>query len=131
MKKEFDSWNKLKQKLDNIKQPPFFNEKEIWWCNVGMNIGSEIYGKGKTFTRPILVIKKFNKNSLLALPLSTKTKNRFGYYQLSFKDKKICAVLSEIKKIDSRRLSDRMGELSEKKFFEIKKEWVKMIFDPR
>ena len=131
MEKNFNEWNALKQKLDHISQPPLFNEREIWWCNVGLNIGSEIYGKGKTFIRPILIIKKFSKNSLLVLPLTTKLKDKFSYYKFSFREKEICVVLSEIRKIDSKRLSDKMGKVPEKEFDGIKKAMKKIIFDPR
>ena len=131
MEKDFDRWNALKQRLDNATQLPFFNEREIWWCNVGLNIGSEIYGKGKTFTRPILIIRKFNQNSLFALPLSTKIKDKFGYYKFSFREKEICAVLSEIRKIDGRRLSDKIGKISEGEFSKIRQAAKEMIFDLR
>jgi mRNA interferase MazF len=131
MGKNFNDWNEVKKKIDRNQKPPFFNEREIWWCNIGLNIGSEIYGKGQTFTRPILIIRKFSQNSLLALPLTTKVKDRFSYYKFSFKEKEICAALSEIKKIDSRRLADKIGELSNAKFDDVKREVGKIIFNPQ
>jgi len=131
MTKNFDSWNILKKKLDGVDVPPLFNEREIWWCSIGVNIGTEMYGKGGTFTRPVLVLKKFSKNSFLGIPLTTKIKDRFGYYKFSFKEEEVCAVMSDIKKMDSRRLGDKMGELSENKFRQIKLEIEKLIFSPQ
>lgn len=131
MTHDLDQWNSLKKNLNNISKTPFFNEKEIWWCSIGINIGSEIYGKGRTFTRPILVLKKFNKYSFLAIPLSTKIKDISGYFRLNFKGREISAVIKDIKKMDSRRLSDKIGKLSEEKFKEVKEEIKRMIFDPQ
>ena len=33
---------------------------EIWMCALGKNIGREQNGGGESFSRPMLVIKKFN-----------------------------------------------------------------------
>ncbi len=55
MPKDFDKWNKQKihiDKLDHFQHPKV---GEIWWCRVGLNIGTEIYGKGNEYTRPVLV----------------------------------------------------------------------------
>jgi mRNA interferase MazF len=38
--------------------PPYFKNGEIWWCSIGENIGSEMYGKGEFYRRPVLVIRK-------------------------------------------------------------------------
>lgn len=130
MKKDFDNWNILKKRADQLTTTPFFNEREIWWCKVGINIGSEILGKGEVFSRPVLIVKKFSKNSFLAVPLSSKIKNRFGYHKFTFKEREISAVLGEIRKMDSKRLIDKAGKLPDEKFNKIKGELQKMIFDP-
>jgi mRNA interferase MazF len=55
--KNFEDWGNLKPKLDESDhKPPFAKEGEVWWCNCGENIGSEIYGKGKKFLRPFAII---------------------------------------------------------------------------
>lgn len=128
--KDFDKWNTLKKKLDALNKIPFFNEREIWWCSVGINVGSEIFGKGETFSRPVLIIKKFSNHSFLGIPLTTKIKNSHGYYEFTFKGKNICAVLYDLKKMDARRLDDKKGKLSEGEFEILKEELKKMIFDP-
>ena len=130
MEKNFDQWNSLKKKLDGIESLPFFNEREIWWCSIGVNIGSEMYGKGKTFSRPVLVLKKLSKSSFLGIPLTTKIKNSFGYHKFTFQQKEVCAVINDIKKLDIRRLGDKMGELSERKFETIRTAVSNLIFNP-
>lgn len=41
MKKDFNSWSQLKQKIDSQEKFPYFEEREIWWCSIGLNIGHE------------------------------------------------------------------------------------------
>jgi hypothetical protein len=48
--KNFNDWNDLKKNLDSLENHPLFQEREVWWCSVGVNIGSEIFGKSGLFT---------------------------------------------------------------------------------
>ncbi len=59
--KDFDGWIDLK-KLLSSKNPPTFQEREIWWCSIGINVGFEIDGKNDKYLRPVLIFRKFNKN---------------------------------------------------------------------
>ena len=56
----FDDWNIIKKDVHSSDKNKslFFNEKEVWWVTIGINIGLEIYGKGSSFTRPVLILKK-------------------------------------------------------------------------
>jgi mRNA interferase MazF len=75
MEKDFDLWNKQKKKLNAIEdEPVYFREGEIWWVHLGVNIGYEIDGKAANFARPVIVLRKYNKYSFLALPLTTSSK---------------------------------------------------------
>lgn len=94
MDKDFESWNGLKTKLDETKKDRLFKEREIWWCHLGLNIGHEENGKNSHFSRPILVIKKFNKRLFLAVPLTTQVKENKYYHRFTFKEKDQCAMIS-------------------------------------
>ncbi|MFA6404571.1 MAG: hypothetical protein WCW03_01010 [Candidatus Paceibacterota bacterium] len=47
--KDFDLWNTHKKHLDKSKSPDYFHERDIWWCAIGVNIGSEQDGKNDNF----------------------------------------------------------------------------------
>lgn len=130
MEKDFAGWNALKQTLDAIEHPPFFNEREIWWCSIGINVGYEICGKGRLFTRPVLIIKKQSINTFIGIPMSTQLKQRPDYYHITFNHKQVALLMGEIRKFDSRRLADKMGKIAEEKFNAVKMEAGK-IFQPR
>ena len=112
MQKDFDNWNQLKPKLDATKKMPTFQEREIWWCSIGINIGNEEDGKSEMFSRPILIIRKFNDIIFWGLPLTTAIKDNRYYYKISFQGKNVCAMLSQLKMLDSRRLTTKIGQLT-------------------
>lgn len=60
MEKNFDEWSVLKQNLDKTQKLILFKEQDIWWCSIGLNVGSEANGKNEYFSRPVLIVRKFN-----------------------------------------------------------------------
>lgn len=131
--KNFDEWNTLKKRIDARIDTGrvYFSEREIWWAQIGCNVGYEQDGKGKLVQRPVLVLRKFNKQVLLVLPLSTKHKpgNKY-YFNFSCPDGVTrSAILSQLRLIDIRRLNERMFILDEAIFAGIKKAVLDMISD--
>ena len=63
--KNFSEWNKKIEKLQQKVSNTYFYEREIWWASVGMNVGDEEDGKGDNYARPVLIVRKFNKNLFL------------------------------------------------------------------
>ncbi|PIQ91317.1 MAG: hypothetical protein COV70_04300 [Parcubacteria group bacterium CG11_big_fil_rev_8_21_14_0_20_39_22] len=120
--KDFDSWNILKQKINIRNDRVFFKEGDVWWVNLGCNIGFEMDGKHKEFSRPVVVLKKYNKFSFLSVPLTTST--NFNKYKISVgmvDGINATANLSQLKNIDSKRLINKVGFLEKKILIEIKK----------
>lgn len=50
--KQFDEWNNVKKNIHAKKQVALFKERDIFWANIGENIGYEQCGKGDDFTVP-------------------------------------------------------------------------------
>lgn len=111
MEKDFNKWNELKQQIDQNQKQLIFKERDVWWCSVGINIGHEENGKNEFFTRPVLVIRKFNRQLFLGVPLTTKCKENRYYHKILFKEKEQCAMLSQVRVFESKRMRKRMGEL--------------------
>lgn len=134
---KFNKWNEIKQKL-NIKEFPEFyvNQREIWYTKMGKNIGFEEDGK-KEFLRPVLILKKIG-NLFLTIALTSKGKeNHYFYHKLinpelykkheKYKESSY-VILSQIKVMDKRRFTQRIGTCSENDFVEIQKKLKKLIF---
>ncbi len=128
--KDFDAWHLNKRKIDEKEaRPPFFKNKQIWWVRCGVNVGTEIDGKGKLFLRPFLIIKKNGKNNAVCIPMTSDKQNRKRnyVYKTFIQSKKVCFVLSQIKNIDTKRLFKYHTEISTNKFKKIKKAFIKYI----
>lgn len=82
----------------------YFKERQIWWASIGQNIGSEENGKHGNFERPVIVFKKFNPQTFLAVPISTTAKA--GAYRLVFTNngERFVANLSQMRVLSSKRL---------------------------
>lgn len=117
MIKDFKKWHDKKTKVDQIKERPFFHEREIWFCYLGINIGFEQDGSGEDFQRPVLIIKKFNNEVCWVVPLSKTEKRNKYYFAFKFNDTiTSVAILSQIRLLDTRRLSRKISELSKDEF---------------
>ena len=125
MKKDFQKWHNKKTRINDIAKPPFFHEREIWFCYLGANVGFGQDGQGIDFLRPTVIIRKFNNEIFWAIPLTTSRKKHKEnaeryYFDFSFVPGiTSVAILSQIRLIDARRLSYKMGEMSEKDFPEL------------
>lgn len=129
MKKDFQSWHILKSQLHENKSEVFFHEREIWWCTLGANIGFEQDGRGEYFDRPVLVLKKFNLDICLIVPLTTSGKKGKYYFPLGeIEGKNATAVLSQIRLIDRKRLMNKVYIVEEKVFNQLVKKVVEANF---
>lgn len=109
--KDFQGWMQLKERLHNIGKPRFIHEGDIWWYAAGENIRTEINGKSKRFSRPVLIIKKFGRHSFWGIPLTSQPHEGDWYMPFVFKDKTEYAALIQFKNIDVARLYDRLGQV--------------------
>ena len=134
MLKDFISWIQYKIVLHSKPQLVSFKEREIWWCSIGVNVGTEQDGKNEKFNRPILIIKKFNNRQFWGIPLTTKEpKNKYFYYELNIKGKTSYANLTQLRVLDVNRLNnslDRKYKVPTKFFNEIL-EKLKQFLGPK
>ena len=129
MEKDFDKWNKRKKQIDGRENVPFYHEREMWWCSLGVNIGYEQNGSGDEYCRPVLILKGLSKKTCLVIPLTTAISSHSLRPGVGIVDgKEARALLSQMRVVDSKRLVRKIGFL-EKKVFESIRKAVKDIFD--
>ncbi len=120
--KEFSEWNELKIILDSKSSDKFVvHESSVWLMSVGVNVGSEIDGKGAAFCRPVLILKKISKDVFFGVPISTKLHENIYRYTFLFLEGKSVAVLSQLRSFDKKRCIRYIGKISEKELSNIKK----------
>ena len=121
MAKDFEGWNEKKQEVHSGKAGPFFHEREVWWCSLGVNIGAEQDGTGKNYDRPVVVIRGFNKDIFFGVALTGKKKIGKYYFPLGLVEgREATAVLSQVRLIDAKRLVRKSQTLDETLFAELK-----------
>ena len=74
-------WFPIKETKHNIKTAkiPRITDGEVWWVAVGENVGVEINGKSKYFSRPVLIFKKLSHLGFMGIPLSTQVHSGSWY----------------------------------------------------
>lgn len=124
----FNNWLDLKYQLhSNIRNPRPFKEAEIWWCAIGQNIGRELYGKSSYFSRPILIVKKFSRETFLGLPLTTQVKDGSWFCSITFQGKTQTIILNQVRIFDEKRLYRKIGELDDRDFEKVRKEFLDLL----
>lgn len=119
---EFDRWSMIKKETHKNERPVYFRERDIFYMQVGKNVGIENNGKGKKFLRPVMILKKFNKHMFLGIPLTTQIQDN-AWFQEHFimEDKQNAAIISQIRVWDGKRLVYKMGVVDQDSFQRIQK----------
>ena len=129
--KDYANWSNVKIKIELDDSQKNFYEREIWWCSLGENVGSEEDGKHLSFERPVLVLKKFNKNMFFGIPLTSKKKD--NPFHVSFnivirgENKKSFAKLSQMRLLSSKRIIRRIAVLNDNTFSKIKESFLSLF----
>ncbi len=129
MEKDFDGWNRNKKKIQKSPKAPFYHEREIWWCAVGVNVGNEIDGTGELHDRPVLVLRAFNAETFFGICLIGHPRTGKYYFPLGVVgDRDATANLSQIRLFDSKRLIRKIATLDEKIFQKLAKKLTVVLF---
>ncbi len=129
MDKDYVKWHKEKRRINNAHDRVFYNEREVWFCHLGENVGFEQDGRGDTYLRPVIILKKFNNEICWAIPLTKRVKpNRPFNFVLSFhKGVRSTALLSQIRLVDVKRLKYKVGTVSLSNFTSLKEKIRRLI----
>lgn len=126
--KDFETWSKVKQSIQSRPSETLgYKEREIWWAQLGLNVGDEEDGKGEYFSRPVLIVKGFSKHLIWVVPLSSVQKYGQYYHSVTLNMKSNVVILSQLRALDRRRLTAKLGALDEKTFQEVKEKLVALM----
>ena len=131
MEEEYNNWNKIKKEIANDNITVGFKNRDIFYMNMGKNIGFEQDGKGDNFVRPIVVVKGFNKYMFFGIPLSTKIKEGKFYYNFKFNKRdeivENIALLSQMRLFSTKRLLNKIGMMNIDDFNKMKNKFKDLI----
>ena len=132
--KRFDEWNDVKKHVDTKPVPVHdtddsevtFRPGDIRWVVLGVNVGSEIDGKGDSFNRPCIIVDCFANHLALVFPMTTKVKPVPGYVPIALDDGTVGAVcVLQAKTISSKRILKRISTISPDKLTALKNVYKK------
>lgn len=126
--KDFNSWNRKKGAIHNNNENKLYHTRELWWCSLGVNIGSEQDGSGENYDRPVLILKGLSKQTCIILPLtSSPEKHKMRILIGKVQNKEASVIISQIRVVDTKRLVYKIGFLDKNIFTNITKT-IKNLF---
>ncbi len=124
----FDKWNVIKKETEKAQKKHYYREGEVFFARMGKNIGFEQDGKGGDFLRPVLVLKRYNKDIFTAVPLTTKEHTNKYYYELGqIGERMNYAILSQARLMDARRLEYKIGSIKYASLIKVRKALVNLL----
>lgn len=125
--KQFDVWAEDKKVINSKSHNHQVRPSEVRWASIGVNIGSEIDGKNKGFTRPVLVISMSGPDLCLVVPLSTKLKDVSGYMAMDINKERVSICIHQIRVISKKRIYGRISKISKNKL-DLVKDKIKVYY---
>ncbi len=120
--KYYTTWMSVKREIHNNASRPRYNEGDVFWVSIGENVGFEQDGKGRMYTRPVLVVKGFSAELFWGVPLTSQNKKGNYYYKFTLHGKDSVAILSQLRAFDTARISGsskRIGKINKPDLREI------------
>src|ERR1700679_1101588 len=100
--KDFNTWNTVKQRINGEARTVTMRAGEIRWVSFGVNVGSEIDGKGASFARPALIVHVIGSKLALIVPMTTKVRDIPGYIPFVWRDKTNALCLHQMRVISQK-----------------------------
>lgn len=121
-RKDYRAWSVVKQALDKGPENIYIRNGEIRWVAIGVNVGSEIDGKGVSYTRPCLILHVIGSSLALVVPFTSKSKqNTQFYHKVSLRHFESCLCLSQIRVVSQKRIFKRIVKIPAQEFMQLKK----------
>ncbi len=125
--KDFDNWASLKKRLHDRPGTAYAHPREVWWCSIGTNVGAEMDGKNENFERPVLVLRVYNKETLLVLPMTTKEKHDPFHHRVHFDSRDVWISLTQVRLVSNRRLIRKVDTLSVDQLEEVRNALIRCL----
>lgn len=120
-------WNSNKKELEGTPIKKYVHPREIWWCSLGVNLGAEIDGKNENFERPVIVMRVYNKETMVILPITTRQKDDQFHHKIQTTDKTVWVKLTQMRVISSKRLLRKIDILNEASFNTLRNIWKQSL----
>ena len=111
----------VKRKLDTSSGNIYVRAGEIRWVAIGVNVGSEIDGKGASFTRPCLVLHVISSSLALVVPFTSQKKaNKQFYHHVELEHFSSYLCLSQMRTVSQQRIFKRIKKVPAQQFIDLR-----------
>ncbi len=129
---KFDQWNNIKKTTNSKQRNIGIKPRDIFYIKLGQNIGSEEYGKGTDFVRPVLILRQLTKELFVGIPITSTLKSNDYFHTFSYSHKvkgdiQNCAMILQLKTFSKKRLLNRIGMVHKKDFQNIVEKTEKLV----
>lgn len=126
-KKAFDKWAKVAREIETRGRRDSIKVGAVYWCSLGVNVGSIVDGKGENFTRPALVISASEGGQALIIPVTSHYKAGPNTQQVIICGKYEWLLFAQARPVDLRCLGDFIDELDHIALLQVKKNYLKYL----
>lgn len=125
--KDFRRWAEIAESVEKRSQPVLLKVGAVYWCHFGVGIGTELYGKGREFTRPGLVLAEMMNDLILAIPMTSKVESGANYMPVMIGGGLRYLNLTQVRPMSVRRIGDYIDEVDYDSLLEIKKRYLRFL----
>ncbi len=130
----YDEWNEVKKSTQEKHRKLGIKPREIFWLKIGHNLGSEEYGKGKDFARPVIIVRRLTSDLFIGIPITTTIKNNDYFHSFTYNNKTRgdidnSAMILQVRTYSIKRVLSKIGIVNKQDFNEIL-EKTKNLFNP-
>jgi len=134
--KRFDDWNEVKKRTHKSERKIGIKPREIFWMRIGHNVGTEEFGKGRDFVRPVIIVRRLTHDLFLGIPTTTAPKDKNDYFypfcyreKIHNRSKCVTAMILQVRTYSIKRLLNKIGTVQKDDFVKIQKRLQRLI-DP-
>lgn len=117
--KRLIKWSLRASIINNLdrKYVPQCKVGDVWDVSIGHSVGSEVYGKGNLFKRPVLVATRYQSHRFLGIPLTT-NEDYEGDFAVPtyFNEVAGTVMVDQQSSYDNKRLIKKLGMIDPKTF---------------
>ncbi len=127
LSEDFAGWARVAEEIEKRERRDDIYVGGVYWANIGAGIGSEETGKGERFTRPVLVLEKFNERMLFAIPITSQPQLRRGYHEIVVAGETEFLILCQAGVMDALRIEEFIDEVAPGELERIWKHVIKSL----
>lgn len=125
--KNFRHWAEVAEVVEKRRREELPKARVVYWCYFGLGIGTELYGKGREFTRPGLVLAELTVDLFLVVPITSRLETGANYMPIIVSGRVRYLNLAQARPMSVRRLGDYIDEIDYRMLLEIKKRYLRFL----